>query len=61
MLAVRYLVNDVDEAVDFSTRHLGFTLEQQMGPAFAIVVGPGGSQAVFDDPSGNAVELFQPA
>jgi catechol 2,3-dioxygenase-like lactoylglutathione lyase family enzyme len=26
-----------------------------------IVSGPGGSQAVFDDPSGNPVELFQPA
>jgi catechol 2,3-dioxygenase-like lactoylglutathione lyase family enzyme len=26
-----------------------------------IVKGPGGSQAVLDDPSGNPVELFQPA
>jgi catechol 2,3-dioxygenase-like lactoylglutathione lyase family enzyme len=26
-----------------------------------IVSGPGGSQIVFDDPSGNPVELFQPA
>jgi predicted enzyme related to lactoylglutathione lyase len=26
-----------------------------------IVVGPGGSQIVLEDPSGNAVELFQPA
>jgi catechol 2,3-dioxygenase-like lactoylglutathione lyase family enzyme len=26
-----------------------------------IVVGPGGSQILFDDPSGNPVELFQPA
>lgn len=26
-----------------------------------IVTGPGGSQIVFDDPSGNPVELFQPA
>jgi protein-tyrosine-phosphatase len=26
-----------------------------------IVTGPGGSQVVFDDPSGNPVELFQPA
>jgi catechol 2,3-dioxygenase-like lactoylglutathione lyase family enzyme len=25
-----------------------------------IVSGPGGSQIVFDDPSGNPVELFQP-
>jgi catechol 2,3-dioxygenase-like lactoylglutathione lyase family enzyme len=26
-----------------------------------IVIGPGGSQILFDDPSGNPVELFQPA
>lgn len=26
-----------------------------------IVTGPGGSQVVFDDPSGNPVEYFQPA
>jgi catechol 2,3-dioxygenase-like lactoylglutathione lyase family enzyme len=27
----------------------------------AIVTGPGGSQILLDDPSGNAIELFQPA
>jgi catechol 2,3-dioxygenase-like lactoylglutathione lyase family enzyme len=26
-----------------------------------IISGPGGSQVVFDDPSGNPIELFQPA
>jgi catechol 2,3-dioxygenase-like lactoylglutathione lyase family enzyme len=26
-----------------------------------IVTGPGGSQILFDDPSGNPIELFQPA
>ncbi|HMG25672.1 MAG TPA: VOC family protein, partial [Acidimicrobiia bacterium] len=26
-----------------------------------IVTGPGGQQIVFDDPSGNPIELFQPA
>ena len=121
MVALRYLVHDVDEAVAFYAGLLGFDLEQQMGPAFAIVVldgtplwlsgpassaarpmpdgakpepggwnriaikvddieaevtrlmqtgvrfrgeivvGPGGSQIVLEDPSGNAVELFQPA
>lgn len=121
MVAFRYLVDDVDDAVAFYTGLLGFDLEQQMGPAFAIVVldgmplwlsgpassaarsmpggakpepggwnrialevedieaevtrlrqdgvrfrgeivvGPGGSQIVLEDPSGNAVELFQPA
>jgi predicted enzyme related to lactoylglutathione lyase len=26
-----------------------------------IVTGPGGSQILLDDPSGNPIELFQPA
>ena len=37
MAAIRYLVNDVVAAIAFYTDRLGFTLEQQMGPAFAIV------------------------
>jgi catechol 2,3-dioxygenase-like lactoylglutathione lyase family enzyme len=37
MATVRYLVRDVDAAISFYTGHLGFTLEQQMGPAFAVV------------------------
>lgn len=37
MAVVRYLVDDVDAAIAFYTTHLGFALEQQMGPAFAIV------------------------
>ena len=37
MAVVRYLVDDVGAAVAFYTDRLGFTLEQQMGPAFAIV------------------------
>ena len=36
MATVRYLVQDVDAAIAFYL-DLGFTLEQQMGPAFAIV------------------------
>jgi len=118
---VRYMVDDVDEAVAFYTNHLGFTLLSSAAPAFAdvargdlrlllsgpassagrpmpdgtkpvpggwnriefvvddivaevdrlrgaglrfrndIVTGPGGSQILFDDPSGNPIELFQPA
>ena len=118
---VRYMVDDVDEAVAFYTKHLGFTLLSSAAPAFAdvsrgelrlllsgpassagrpmpdgrrpepggwnrihfvvddiaaevnrlreaglhfrndIVTGPGGQQIVFDDPSGNPIELFQPA
>jgi catechol 2,3-dioxygenase-like lactoylglutathione lyase family enzyme len=34
---MRYLVDDVSAAAAFYTEHLGFTLEQQMGSAFAIV------------------------
>jgi catechol 2,3-dioxygenase-like lactoylglutathione lyase family enzyme len=37
MAVVRYLVDDVDAAVAFYTGHLGFALEQRMGPAFALV------------------------
>ena len=118
---VRYMVDDVDAAVDFYTTNLGFTLLSSAAPAFAdvargplrlllsgpassagrampdgrrpepggwnrihlvvddiaseadrlraaglpfrndIVIGPGGSQVLFDDPSGNPIELFQPA
>ena len=118
---VRYMVDDVDEAVAFYTKHLGFTLLSSAAPAFAdvtrgdlrlllsgpassagrpmpdgtkpvpggwnriefvvddiaaevdrlrgaglrfrndIVTGPGGKQILFDDPSGNPIELFQPA
>jgi catechol 2,3-dioxygenase-like lactoylglutathione lyase family enzyme len=37
MAVVRYLVDDVEAAITFYTDQLGFTLERQMGPAFAIV------------------------
>ena len=34
---VRYLVDDVDAAIDFYTRHLGFSVASDMSPAFADV------------------------
>jgi catechol 2,3-dioxygenase-like lactoylglutathione lyase family enzyme len=34
---VRYQVEDVDRAVAFYTRHLGFTLKQRSGTVFATV------------------------
>ena len=37
MAAVRYLVQDVPAAIAFYTEHLGFTLQQQFGPAMAIL------------------------
>jgi catechol 2,3-dioxygenase-like lactoylglutathione lyase family enzyme len=118
---IRYMVDDVQAAIDFYTAHLGFTVLSSAVPAFAdvkrdnlrlllsgatssagrpmpdgrrpgpggwnriqlivddlageverlrvaglqfrndIVIGPGGSQILFDDPSGNPIELFQPA
>ena len=121
LVSVRYMVSDVEESIDFYTRHLGFTLRHSALPAFAdvvrgrlrlllagpkssagrpmpdgrkpepggwnrihlivddivaeearlrsaglsfrndIVSGPGGQQILLEDPSGNAIELFQPA
>jgi len=37
MATIRYLVSDVERALDFYTRHLGFKLEQRMSSAFAKV------------------------
>jgi catechol 2,3-dioxygenase-like lactoylglutathione lyase family enzyme len=36
--SVRYVVDDVQAAVDFYTTHLGFTLHTRAAPAFADVV-----------------------
>jgi predicted enzyme related to lactoylglutathione lyase len=120
---VRYMVNELNPAVNFYTTHLGFQVEQESKPNFAmlergnlelvistafgpggavkpmsdgrkaepggwnriilnvpdlaaevarlrranlhfrndIVSGPGGSEILLDDPSGNPIELFQPA
>jgi glyoxylase I family protein len=120
---VRYMVKELDPAVEFYTKYLGFHVKQQNTPYFAmlskgnlelvlstpfgpggaakpmldgrkaepggwnriilnvddleaevarlrkanvhfrnnIATGPGGSEILLDDPSGNPVELFQPA
>ena len=119
---VRYMVEDVEAAIEWYTGYLGFSLLSSQAPAFArrqawiiatiaewadqlggpanarwapshdreggtastsvvddlpaevarlrdagatfrneIVTGPGGSQILLVDPSGNLVELFQPA
>jgi catechol 2,3-dioxygenase-like lactoylglutathione lyase family enzyme len=36
--SVRYLVDDVEAAIDFYTHHLGFTLNTSAAPAFADVL-----------------------
>jgi catechol 2,3-dioxygenase-like lactoylglutathione lyase family enzyme len=121
LVSVRYMVDDVEESIDFYTRHFGFTVRSSAAPAFADVVrgslrlllsgpkssagrpmpdgrtpepggwnrihfvvediaadverlraagltfrneiirGPGGQQILLEDPSGNPIELFQPA
>lgn len=38
LVGVRYLVEDVAQAVDFYTSHLGFTVLNDFAPAFADVV-----------------------
>ncbi len=38
LVSVRYIVDDVDVAVDFYTRHLGFSVRSSAAPAFADVV-----------------------
>jgi len=97
---VRYMVNNLDPAVEFYTKYLGFQVKQQNKPNFAmlsrgnlelvlstpfgpggaakpmpdgrkpepggwnridLVSGPGGSEILLEDPSGNPVELFQPS
>ena len=47
--AVRYIVDDADAAVAFYRDQLGFDAGSRRG------------QILIEDPSGNPVELFQPA
>ena len=37
MAQVRYIIDDVDAAVEFYAFKLGFELQQQFGPAIAIL------------------------
>ncbi|WP_420751437.1 VOC family protein [Rhodococcus sp. O3] len=70
-VSVRYLVDDVPAAIDFYTRHLGFTVLTNPAPAFADVIrgslrlllsGPASSgaratPAEFADPGRNRIHL----
>jgi catechol 2,3-dioxygenase-like lactoylglutathione lyase family enzyme len=51
---IHLIVEDVGAEVD-RLRAAGLTFRND------IVSGPGGQQIVVDDPSGNPIELFQPA
>ncbi len=46
-------VADIDAAVT-DMRHAGITFRNE------VLNGPGGSQVLIEDPSGNPIELFQP-
>jgi catechol 2,3-dioxygenase-like lactoylglutathione lyase family enzyme len=51
---IHFIVDDIDSEVA-RLRDAGGTFRND------IVAGPGGKQILFEDPSGNVVELFQPA
>ena len=36
-VSVRYMIDDVDEAIEYYTKHLGFAIQQNASPAFASV------------------------
>ncbi len=51
---IHFIVDDVDEEVG-RLREAGATFRNE------VIQGPGGKQILLQDPSGNVVELFQPA
>ena len=51
---IQFVVDDIAAEVD-RLRGAGLRLRND------IVRGPGGAQILFDDPSGNPIEFFQPA
>ena len=51
---IHFIVEDLDAAVA-ELRQAGLTFRND------VVTGPGGSQILLQDPSGNVIELFQPA
>ena len=51
---VQLIVDDIEAEVE-RLRAAGLRFRNN------VITGPGGSQILIDDPSGNAIELFQPA
>lgn len=58
LVGVRYIVDDVDDAIAFYRHHLGFQEVQDPAPTFAMLVR--GELRLAEDPSGNPIELFEP-
>ena len=51
---IHFIVDDIEAEVErLRAAGLGFRND--------VVTGPGGKQILVDDPSGNPIELFQPA
>jgi catechol 2,3-dioxygenase-like lactoylglutathione lyase family enzyme len=50
-VGVRYIVDDVDAALDFYTKHLGFAVQMHPAPAFAMLI-RGELQLMLSAPSG---------
>jgi catechol 2,3-dioxygenase-like lactoylglutathione lyase family enzyme len=53
LVSVRYMVDDVDAAIDFYTSHLSFTLGWSAAPAFAEVI-RGGLRLLLSGPASSA-------
>ena len=51
---IHFIVEDITAEVE-RLRHAGVSFRNE------IISGPGGRQVLLDDPSGNPIELFQPA
>ncbi|SRX82527.1 hypothetical protein [Rhizobium leguminosarum bv. viciae 3841] [Mycolicibacterium parafortuitum] len=48
---MRYIVDDIDDTVDFYTRHLGFEVVMKPGPGFAMLR-RGGLRLLVNTPAG---------
>ena len=53
IVSVRYMVHDVEESIDFYTRHFGFKLKTGAAPAFADITS---SQRSIQDPTRRLVQ-----
>ena len=53
LVSVRYMVDDVEQALDFYTTHFGFTVGTNAAPAFADVV-RGGLRLLLSGPKSSA-------